>query len=48
MSHQEGPQGQGFVQFHQRLSQTSLTTQTTSTELQPVVNLGSTGAGQMS
>lgn len=39
MSNQEGPQGKGLIQFSQCPSQTRLTTQTPSTELQPVVDL---------
>lgn len=39
MSNQEGPQGEGLVQFSQRRGQTRLTTQTPCAELQPVVDL---------
>lgn len=39
MSNQKGPQGEGLIQFTQCYSQTGLTTQTSSTKLQPMVNL---------
>lgn len=39
MSNQEGPQGEGLIQFSQCRGQTRLTTQTPSAELQPVVDL---------